>query len=53
MSPCTVRDLKDMKTEYDQFKQELGEIGKFYAEASESGQEVLRAYENLKCIWSS
>ncbi|GET60125.1 C2H2-type zinc finger transcription factor [Rhizophagus irregularis DAOM 181602=DAOM 197198] len=35
-------DLEDMQTEYHRYKKELDTIGKFYAEVSEPGQEVLR-----------
>ncbi|GES83361.1 hypothetical protein GLOIN_2v1716154 [Rhizophagus clarus] len=35
-------DLEDKQTEYHRYKQELETIGKFYAEMSEPGQEVIR-----------
>ena len=35
-------DLEDKQTEYHRYKQELDTIGKFYAEVSEPGQEVIR-----------
>lgn len=35
-------DLEDMKTEYHRYSKELDTIGKFYAEVSKHGREVIK-----------